>query len=69
MALLVKVLTTLLDPASRMATIADDGMDSSLCLGGVVEVDDIPEGGEIIFEAPVTHSLLPVADVVNNKLH
>ncbi len=46
-----------------MAAVADDGEDSSLYLGGVVEVDDIPEGDEAITEAPVSRSLLPVTNV------
>ncbi len=50
-----------------MAAVADDGEDSSLYLGGVVEVDDIPEGDEAITEAPISRSLLPMADVVDES--
>ncbi len=50
-----------------MAAVADDGEDSSLYLGSVVEVDDIPEGDEAITEAPVSRSLLPMTNVVDNS--
>ncbi len=61
--LLIQVPTALPNPAAQMVAVADDGEDSSLYLGGVVEMDNVPEGDEAINEAPVSRSPLPMTNV------